>query len=116
MRLLLDLQGNARNPLHVERPFAGAHHGLAPAILSDAIDIHRRGTDHEVDVGHAGVPTRGVELLVSEFLTARESEAVGAADRNVTGGVLIEESVIEEVTAPGNRGTDRHKSHFPEAG
>ena len=87
----------------VKCPFTGAHDGLARAIFLDAIDVHLRGADHKIHMGDARVAARGVELFIGQFLAAGQSEAIGAPDRNVTGGILIEERVVKEMTASRNR-------------
>ncbi len=50
--------------LNVKCPFTRPHDGFARAIFSDAVDVHLWGADHEVHVGEAGVPARGVELFI----------------------------------------------------
>ena len=102
--------------LHIKRPFAGAHDGFTCAIFPDAVDVHLRGADHEVNMGEAGVPASGIELFICQLFAAGECEAIGAPDRDMTGGILIEERVVEEMSASGNGGAGRDQRHFAQAG
>ena len=71
---------------------------LAGAIGKHAIDVEAAIADHEVDVNHAAIAAGGGERLVGHRFAALHREAVGGAERDVAGGVLIEQRVVEETT------------------
>ena len=73
-----------------------------------------RGADHEVHMVEADVAPSGDELLVGQFLASDEGEAVGASDGDVAGGVLVEERVVEEVSALGDGRTGRDEGDLAE--
>jgi len=102
--------------LHLERPLALAHDGLARAVLLDAVDVHLVRADHEVDVRQADVAAALHELLVADVLRAVQVDAVGASQRQVTGGVLVDQRVVEEMSTLGDGRRERHQRHLAEVG
>ena len=72
----------------LDLPVAAAEDGHALAGGGDAVDLELRRADHEVDVRAARVHARSVRLF------DEEREAV--AERDVAGGVLVEQRVVED--------------------
>ena len=70
-------------------PAAAGEHGDLVAVAGHAADLQLRRADHEVDVdvGH-------VELLAGRLVGREEGE--GAAERDVRGGVLVDQGVVED--------------------
>src|SRR5690606_25365808 len=56
----------------------------------------------------------GGEFLVVQLSSTRKGEAVGASDGDVTGGVLVEERVVEKMSAFADGGGGRDERHFAE--
>src|SRR5258706_7296966 len=91
--------------LCVDCPFARAHHGFKGTVLFDAINIHLRRADHEIHVVEADVASSRDKFFIGQFFTSDEREAVRASNGDVTGSVLVEEGVVEKMSALGNGGT-----------
>src|SRR6185312_15067464 len=70
-------------------PDAAAQHRRARAVGGEAIDRDLVPADHEVDVDHAGVDAFAVRVVAH-----RERERL--SERDVAGGVLVEQRVVED--------------------
>ena len=71
-------------PLLID-PFAGAHQGFGRAGGADAVDIHFRRPDHEVDVYHAVVAALRYHLLLRQRIAVSQTSLVALAQGNVAG-------------------------------
>ena len=88
--------------LNVKCPFTLTHDWLTCAVFRDTVYVHLQGADHEVYVVEGDVASSGVELFIVEFFASSEGEAIGASDGDVTGGVLVEERIVEEMATFGD--------------
>ena len=59
------------------------------AVVRDPVDLDLAAPDHEVDVHDALVDPRLLRGIVDRVV-------VGAAERDVAGGVLVEQRVVED--------------------
>ena len=82
--------------LHLESPFPFAQHRLRLAILAEPVDVQLIGANHEVHMHDAFVAAGCRELLGAHAFTVLKREAIGAADGNVAGGILVEQGVVEQ--------------------
>ncbi len=80
-------------------PLTLAHERLDDAGRGDAVDVEAAGADHPVDVDEAVVGALGGELLGRKLVAIAHAGGVGLAERNVRGGVLVEERIEEKHAA-----------------
>ena len=88
--------------------------GSARAVGGEAVDVHGGAADHPVDVDEAFVGAEGGELFLGHFFAADEAGGVGLAERDVAGGVLVEEGVPEEDAGLRDGGVVRDEGDFAE--
>ena len=96
-------------------PFTLTHDRLVFAVFGDAVNVHLRRADHEVDMVEAHVASSGDKFVVVQLSSSGEGEAVRTSNGDVTGGVLVEERVVEERSAFADGGGSRDKGDFTEA-
>ena len=82
-------------PVGSECKVAVSEHGDDGAVLFDPVDVQIARADHEVDVFVRGVCAAGGELLLGHAVGALD-QRIRLPDREVTGGVLVKESVEEK--------------------
>ena len=76
-------------------------------VRADAVHVHLRPADHQVDVDRRDVDPGGeAAVVVERRRIARDRVRVAGADGDVRGRVLVEEAVPEEDAAPPDRGVD----------
>src|SRR5215207_7935261 len=102
--------------LQVERPLPGTHEGLARTVFLDAVDVHLRRANHKIHVVDAGVAARRVELFIGQLFAARQREAIGAPNGDMTGCILVKKRVVEEMSPPGDGGAGGDEGNFAQVG
>ena len=80
-------------------PLALAHHRHAAAVGVDAVDVDLARADHPVDVDQALVAALRRDLLRRQLGAVDEAFRVALAERDVAGGVLVEQRVVEQDAA-----------------
>ncbi|MNZ87662.1 hypothetical protein D3C78_1065260 [compost metagenome] len=58
----------------------------------------------------AGIQTMLIQLFFCHRLAAFKIKSIRIADRNVVGGILVKERVVEQNAGLRNRGAVRHES------
>ena len=82
--------------LIVSRPIPFPEHGHGSAVPGDGVDAHVGGADHEVYVEHRIVDAQRATLVQSLVLEAPDRVGIAHAQGQVTGGVLVEQCVVEQ--------------------
>src|ERR1700722_15523599 len=85
------------------RPLALAEHRRASAVRIEAVDVDLVRADHPVDMDHALVAAPLRDLLGRELRAVDEALRVALPERDVAGGVLVEQRVEEQKAALRNR-------------
>src|SRR5690606_36009027 len=96
-------------------PLALAEDGDAGAVRLGAVDVDRVGADDPGGVDEALVAAPGGDLVRAQRAAALEALGVALAERDVAGGVLVEEGVVEEEPALRDGRGMRHQRHLAEA-
>lgn len=98
------------------RPFGPrlAEHRHAPAVRVDAIDIDLAGADHPVDMDQALVAALRRDLLRRQVRTIDETFRIALPQRDMAGGVLVEERVVEQDAALRDRRRGMRQRDFAE--
>src|SRR6476661_8972047 len=87
-------------PDHVlSRPLALAEYGYASAVGVNAVDVGLIRADHPVDMDQALVAALRRNLLRRQPGAIDEAFRIALAERDVAGGVLVEQRVEEQQTA-----------------
>ena len=99
-----------------ERPFALTEDRNGPAIAGDRVDVHVGGADHKVHVEHGIVDAQGAALLQGHGLVALDRIGKAHAQRQMAGGVLIEQGVVKQQAGFGDRGVHGDERTFAQIG
>ena len=91
--------------LSVKRPFTLPHNRFGTAICLDPVNVHFSGADHKIDMSQAEVATSGLEFVITQAFAVSERKPVGASKGQVAGGVFINQRIVEQVSASGDRRT-----------
>ena len=81
---------------HVKCPLTGTHDWFTRAILTDTIDIHFVGADHEVIMGDAKVRAVGLKLLFRHLTAALHRKPIGSANGNMGSRILIKQRIVKQ--------------------
>src|ERR1700738_5060622 len=95
-------------------PLALAEYRDAAAVGVNAVDVDFIRTDHPVDVDEALVAALRGDLLWRQSVAIDEAFRIALAERDVAGGVLVEQGVEEQQPAARDRRGMRHQRHFAE--
>src|SRR5215210_9114851 len=95
-------------------PLALSEHGHAPAVGVNAVDVGLVRAEHPVDVNEALVAALRRDLLGGRLAAVDEALRIALPQRDVAGGVLVEQRVEEQQPAFRNRGGMRHQRYFAE--
>ena len=77
-------------------PLALAENRYTPAVGVNAVDVNLVRADHPVDMDEALVAALRRDLLGRQLLAADEAFRIALAERDMTGGVLVEQGVEEQ--------------------
>src|SRR5712671_84829 len=80
-------------------PLALAEYGHTPAVGMNTIDVNFIRADHPVDVDKALVAALRCNLLGRQLGAVDEAFRIALAERDMTGGILVEQCVEEQQTA-----------------
>src|SRR5580692_4329296 len=83
-------------PRERSSPLALPEYRHAPAVSVKSVDVDLAGADHPVDVDQAAVSALGCDLLGLQLRSVDEALRVALAERDVAGGILIEQRVEEQ--------------------
>src|SRR4051812_29835190 len=98
----------SRRPL---RPLALAEYRDTAAVGMNAVDVGLGRADHPVDVNEALVAALRRNLLRRQLAAVDEAFRVALAERDVRGGVLVEQRVEEQQPAFRDRRGMWHQRH-----
>src|SRR6516165_11379903 len=84
-------------------PLAFSEYGHASAVSIEPVDIDLVGTDHPVDVDETRIAALGGDLLRRQLRSVDEAFRIALAERDVAGGVFVEQRVEEQQAAFRNR-------------
>jgi hypothetical protein len=84
-------------------PLTPAHERLRVARGRDTVQINFTRSDHPIHVNQAFVRAPRRKLFLAELIAAFQTRAVGLPQRNVAGGVLIEQR-IQKLQSAGSDG------------
>src|ERR1700676_1410325 len=91
--LAISARRAARGP---SGPLALPEYGYPPAVGVDTVDVDFIRADHPVDVDEALVAALRGNLLRRQLRTVDEAFRIALAERDVAGGVLVEQRVEEQ--------------------
>src|SRR5580693_3185390 len=97
------------------RPLALAEYRDAPSVAVNAIDVDFVGADHPVDMDQALVAALRRDLLLGQPGAVDETFRIALAERDMAGGVLVEQGVEEQQPALRDRRGMRHQRYLAEA-
>src|SRR5665647_3692256 len=103
-----------RRPLTMSGPLALAEDRHPAAVGVDAVDVDLVRADHPVDMNQALVAALRGDLLRRQLAAVDKALRIALAERDVAGGVLVEQGVEEQQPAFRDRRGMRHQRHFAE--
>src|SRR5665811_446239 len=77
-------------------PLALPEYGHASAVCESTVDVNFIRADHPVDMDQALVAALRGDLLRRQLATVDEAFRIALAERDVAGGVLVEQCVEEQ--------------------
>ena len=80
----------------------------------EAVDVGLVGADHPVDMDQALVAALRLDLLRRQFGAVDKTFRIALAERDVGGGILVEQRVEEQQATRRDRRGMRHQRHFAE--
>ena len=95
--------------LRLSGPLAPAEDRRPPAIRIHPVDVDPVRADHPVDMDHALVAAARRDLVGSELVAVDEALGVALSERDVAGGVLVEQGIEEQEAAFRDRRGMRHQ-------
>ena len=75
--------------------------GTLAAVGLDAVDVDLVRADHPVDMDQALVAALRRDLVRRQLVAVDEAVGIALAERDVAGGILVEQRVVEQDAATG---------------
>jgi hypothetical protein len=89
-------------------PIPVSEYRFSASVCRFPVDAHICRTDHEIHVGQARIDSMLGKLLWGHVFTAFDIDGIRIADRQMVGGIFIEEGVVKNDVGLGNGGEMRH--------
>src|ERR1700722_6942279 len=96
-------------------PLALAEHRYSASIGMNAVDVGLVRADHPVDMDKTLVAALRCDLFRRQFAAINETFRIALTERDVAGGILVEQSIEEQQAAFRDGRGVRHQRHFAQA-